>query len=115
MSQELSRWRKGLKMSPRYMSSFFREEMDRMGRLFDDFLRRESTTGLPKMWGPPLDIIETEGKIKVKAELPGIDPGSLDIFVSDECICMLYFHISSNELRSALFLKIVYEFYYLII
>ena len=86
MAQELSRWGKGFKMSPRSMSSFFREEMDRMGRLFDEFFGREGTTSLSKMWGPPLDIAETEDKVMVKAELPGIDPGALDISISEDIL-----------------------------
>lgn len=87
MTQELSRLGKGFKLTPRYMSSFFRDEMDRMGRLFDEFFGREGAAApLSQMWGPAIDISETEDKVIVKAELPGIDPAALDISVSEDIL-----------------------------
>lgn len=48
-----------------------------MDRLFDDFFRRG---GLMREW--PVDVVETEDTVVVKAELPGMEPKDVDISVS---------------------------------
>jgi HSP20 family protein len=61
-----------------------RSEMD---RLFDTFLREPlgaidwPLAGHGK-WAPTIDIAETDQEITVRAELPGIDPGDLDVSLS---------------------------------
>jgi len=61
---------------------------DRMSRIFDEALTRykgcpENATG---MWHPPVDIYETEEKIVLKAELPGLEIGDVEIEVEDSTI-----------------------------
>ena len=86
MTPELTRRGRGWLTSPRAaLPSFFRNEMDRMSRLFDEFFSKEEG-GPISMWGPPMDIIEKEDKILVKAELPGIDPKELDISLSGDTL-----------------------------
>jgi HSP20 family protein len=48
---------------------------DRMNRLFDDAGRtwRSDEPASTTTWSPAVDILETEGEIVVKAELPGMD------------------------------------------
>lgn len=48
-----------------------------MDRLFDDFFRRG---GLMREW--PVDVVETNDTVVVKAELPGMEPKDVDISVS---------------------------------
>lgn len=54
-----------------------RSDIDRM---FDDFFE------FPLVRGnfPPIDMVETENDIVVKAELPGIDPKNIDIHVTPD-------------------------------
>lgn len=37
-------------------------------------------------WGPSVDIKETDTHIEVSAEIPGIDPGELDVTVTDDSV-----------------------------
>lgn len=64
----------------------FRSPID---RLFDDLV----TNSLRAMvsangertgeWAPALDISETEQEVRVRAEVPGVDPEKLEITISD--------------------------------
>lgn len=63
-----------------------RDEMDRM---FDRFLSEPFGAGLiePKAlrtegWLPPLDIVDAENEVTIRAEIPGIPVKDLDIAVS---------------------------------
>jgi len=42
--------------------------------------------GTGTAWVPPLDIFETNDKYVVSMDLPGIDPGSVDISVEDSTL-----------------------------
>lgn len=71
------------------------EEMDRM---FDQFMRRgwmrpwrfdwpsfpEMT--LPEMKAPKVDVVDREGEVLVRAEVPGIDKKDLDITVGENTV-----------------------------
>ena len=88
MAKELARKGRGFFMSPRSIfPSFFTDEMNRMSRLFNEFLGQERGT-TAAIWGPPMDVLETENKIVVKAELPGIDPKALDISISGDMLTL---------------------------
>jgi HSP20 family protein len=59
---------------------------ERMNRLFEDafpnFRRRESQNYLLSGdWTPAVDIYEDENEITLKADIPGVDPESIDIRV----------------------------------
>jgi HSP20 family protein len=59
---------------------------DRMNRLFDEVFPGMQRQGEEQefqagSWTPPVDIYEDENAIHVKADLPGIDPNTLDVRV----------------------------------
>ena len=59
---------------------------DRMNRLFDEVFPGMQRHGEEQEfqagnWTPPVDIYEDENAIHVKADLPGIDPNTLDVRV----------------------------------
>jgi HSP20 family protein len=64
----------------------FRTEMN---RLFEGFFSRPLSqpawfdTLEPGQWLPAVDMSETDTEIRVRAELPGIDPGDVDVSVSE--------------------------------
>jgi HSP20 family protein len=71
----------------------FRNEMN---RLFEGFFSRASSlapsgfgpswfeTAMPAEWVPTVDLSETDTQIRVRAELPGIDPKDVDVSVSGD-------------------------------
>ena len=65
----------------------FRNEMN---RLFEGFFSRPMPvpswfeTIEPGQWLPTVDMTETDTQIKVRAELPGIDPQDVDVSVSED-------------------------------
>jgi HSP20 family protein len=66
----------------------FRNEMN---RLFEGFMSRTSAlapswfeTIEPGQWIPAIDLSETDTQIRVRAELPGIDPKDVDVSVSGD-------------------------------
>ena len=57
-----------------------------MERLFDRFWSDFGLDAFPEegLGGPSIDVSETADKVVVKAELPGIDPKDVDVFVSGD-------------------------------
>ena len=51
-----------------------------MDRFFQDLTPRRPA------WGPHLDISETADEIRVEAEIPGIDPSTVDISLEDKTL-----------------------------
>lgn len=58
-----------------------RESMD---RLFEDFFSRRPRAVGPLVWQPAVEVFETDNEIVVKAELPGIDPKSVNVTVTGD-------------------------------
>jgi HSP20 family protein len=58
-----------------------RESMD---RLFEDFFSRRPRTAGPLVWQPAVEVFETDNEIVVKAELPGIDPKSVNVTMTND-------------------------------
>jgi HSP20 family protein len=55
---------------------------ERVNRLFEESLARSGVVReaeAPAAWRPPVDLFEQEGRYVLRADLPGIDPGSVDI------------------------------------
>ena len=54
-------------------------------RLFDRFLgtEKEGEGGRLGLWMPSIESFTKEGKLYIKAELPGVDPKELDVTVTD--------------------------------
>ena len=65
---------------------------DRMNRLFNEAFRGTRTgdedLGLGGSWAPAVDILEQNGNIVLKAELPGIDPKDVDVRVENNILTL---------------------------
>lgn len=67
-----------------------RQEMD---QLFDRFLggwgpNLMENFGSQLAWGPRLDLAESESDITVKAEIPGVEPGEVDVRVEGNTLTL---------------------------
>jgi len=57
-----------------------------MNRLFDSFFGRREGSGAygsTRRWIPPMDLVETEDNLVLRADLPGVDRGDIEIEVKD--------------------------------
>ena len=63
---------------------------DRMNRMFEDSLgrTREEGRGVTGTWTPLVDIYETKDSIVIKAEVPGVERGDLNIEVKDNLLIL---------------------------
>jgi HSP20 family protein len=53
-----------------------------MNRLFDTFFGGRPANGV-RRWVPPMDLVETEDHLVLKADLPGLDSDDVNIEVKD--------------------------------
>lgn len=63
-----------------------RESMD---KLFDEFFTRRPEQGgrrMPMVWQPAIEAYEADGDVVVRAELPGIDPNTVEISLSNDTL-----------------------------
>lgn len=58
---------------------------DEFARIFSPFFSGTAFQGAG-VWGPSVDVRETDTTIEVSAEIPGVNPGDLDIAVSDDSL-----------------------------
>ncbi len=80
---ELTPGRQGREMSPRRRLRSLEDEMDSLfGRVFG----REPAAGEERIWAPLVDVKETKTDVVVKAELPGINAGDVDITVEKDIL-----------------------------
>lgn len=59
---------------------------ERMNRLFEDTLARTRTAEdeFPMgSWMPAVDVFETEDRVVIRVDLPGVDPKDIDLKVED--------------------------------
>lgn len=63
---------------------------ERMSRIFDEALLKYRAGGglTGGTWYPPVDIYETEENIILKAELPGVEPESVNIEVNENTLSL---------------------------
>lgn len=55
-----------------------------MNRLFERFMGEGSPTlERPRRWIPAVDIVESDGRFVIRADLPGMDPDDVDVEVLD--------------------------------
>lgn len=78
-----------------------RDEMDRM---FDRFFGGESSfapavLGGASAWAPFIDVVEGEGEITVRAEVPGVDPKELEITVTGDVLTIAGEKKESSETK----------------
>jgi HSP20 family protein len=57
---------------------------DRINRIFNETTR--PVEGSSRSWAPVVDILETEGDLIVKAELPGMKREDIDIEITSEAL-----------------------------
>ncbi len=77
MKKGLTRWEK---------LPVFSSFQDEMNRVLDNFFNREASYGAE--WRPIVDVVETEGDITVKAEIPGIDPKDINISITGDTLTL---------------------------
>jgi len=54
---------------------------DEMNRLFEDFFRRPAQAGAGGVWAPVMDVSESDDKITVKMDLPGVSKDDVNISI----------------------------------
>ena len=62
---------------------------DQVNRLFDDLAQpRAEGAGAnhSRMWAPLVDVSENENEVTVRLDLPGIDPGSVDVQLTGDTL-----------------------------
>jgi HSP20 family protein len=62
-----------------------------MNRLFNTFFDTPTTAGAgngaaPRRWIPPMDLVETEGQFVLKADLPGLADGDVNVELEDNVL-----------------------------
>jgi len=54
-----------------------------VNRLFDTFFGGRSANGALRRWVPPMDLVETDDYLVLRADLPGLDSDDVNIEVKD--------------------------------
>jgi HSP20 family protein len=54
-----------------------------VNRLFDTFFGGRPTNGGVRRWVPPMDLVETDDHLVLRADLPGVDSDDVNIEVKD--------------------------------
>jgi HSP20 family protein len=57
-----------------------------MERIWDRFSSDLSTSTLERAWNPSLDLMETEDSLTAEVEVPGINPGDINISVTPDLL-----------------------------
>jgi HSP20 family protein len=80
-------------------------ELNRLfGRTFAGSEAGEGGSWASGSWVPPLDVYETEDRIVVDLELPGVEPADVDVSVEDSVLTVqgqrkFYAEISEEQMR----------------
>lgn len=65
----------------------FEAMQERMNRFFEEIASgKHKTPGLTFCWVPAVDIYETDSALVLYAELPGIDPQSIDVQIQGDSL-----------------------------
>jgi HSP20 family protein len=59
---------------------------DDISRIFAPFFSGGFFPGWQTSWGPSVDVRETDTHIEVSAEIPGVNPGDIDLTVTDDSL-----------------------------
>lgn len=59
---------------------------EQINRAFGDVLSRSAEESNLTSWAPPVDILESEHELLVKADLPDVNPAELDIRVENNIL-----------------------------
>ncbi len=83
---------------------------DRMNRLFSEAFRGardvDEDWALGGSWAPAVDVLEQEGNIVLKAELPGVDPKDVDIRVENNTLTLRGERRFDNEVKRESFHRV---------
>ncbi|HZZ26600.1 MAG TPA: Hsp20/alpha crystallin family protein [Pirellulales bacterium] len=82
-------WKNKSGETPEGRLSSLTEFRSEVNRLFDSFVREPFETLSDSVaswgrWAPALDVSESDTAVTVRAEVPGVDPGELDITVTGD-------------------------------
>ena len=74
---------------------------DELNRMFGRTFARAEPTRSPEAgaWIPSMDVYETEDEIVVTLELPGIEPGDVEVSVEDSTLTVSGTRAFSNEVN----------------
>lgn len=61
---------------------------DEMNRMFEDFVRRPVVESGQGVWLPVMDISETEDRITVRLDLPGVEKEDVTISITGDILCV---------------------------
>jgi HSP20 family protein len=83
-----------------------------MNRLFDGFFgRRDSAqTGPGRRWVPPMDLVETDDQLVLRADLPGLDRDDIEIEVKENVLTVAGERKAEHERRGEGFHRIERSF-----
>ena len=59
---------------------------DTMNRLWRGFGRDPREAEVPESWYVPVEVLETDDELVVKASLPGIKPADIEVLVEDDVL-----------------------------
>ena len=79
MTMELSPWRRTGALRPFWTG---------MGDFWNRFFEEMPLAERGQEWSPSVDISETDGKVQVKAELPGLEAKDIDVDITDNVLTL---------------------------
>lgn len=65
-----------------------RESMERMLEELWPWRPQRRLRAMPALWEPPVDLLETDGEVVFRAELPGLDPKNLEVRITDDVLSL---------------------------
>ena len=93
-------WKPGYEWTPFRELRELEHEMDRMFGLTKWPVAERGTTGLLEgIWSPSVDVYQTDDKIVVKADVPGLDKKDFDIAVVDHHLTIKGERKHENEVK----------------
>jgi len=81
---------------------------DRMNRLFEETVARGTVREEAKagQWSPAVDILEAEGEIILRAEVPGVDLNAIDIQIKDNVLTLRGERTFENQVKKEHYYRI---------
>lgn len=100
MSQQLEPWRPWLSMTP------WRDMEERMERLFAEFAGRPfQATPIEAPWLPAVEMVEKEGALIAKADLPGLKREDITVSVVGQTLTITGERKSETETKEATYYR----------
>ena len=96
---DASRWQRG----KNFFEDARREVEDVLRRAFAPYA--EGSGSRPPAWAPHIDLLENETGFVVKADLPGIEPGDLEITIHDGVLTIQGERKEDREEKGTCYLK----------